>query len=154
MISNILKQKTVNTNYISNNKVSFDFDSTLSRTDVQDYVRSLIKRGFEIWVCTSRFEDCKDYTWRKWDKSCHHDLLKVTSELNIPKERIIFTNMQYKWFKMIELGFNPIFHLDDDFVEINGIQRNLKAVAAVSCIGGGWKQKLEKIIKRNSLNNL
>ena len=46
---------------------------------------------------------------------------------------------------MQEIGFEPLFHLDDDFVELNGINRNLKTVKAISCIGGGWKKKIEKI---------
>lgn len=131
---------------MKNNKVSFDFDSTLSRVDVQDYARSLSNRGFEVWICTSRFENCKDYIWRKFEEDCHKDLRKVATELSIPEERIIFTNMQDKWSKMEELGFEPLFHLDDDYIELNGINRNLKTVKAVSCIGGGWKKKLEKIV--------
>lgn len=131
---------------MKNNKVSFDYDSTLSRKDIQDYAQSLIRRGFEVWICTSRYEDCKDYLWRKNEDDCHKDLNKVALELNIPRERIIFTNMQDKWEKMQEIGFEPLFHLDDDFVELNGINRNLKTVKAISCIGGGWKKKIEKIV--------
>lgn len=48
--------------------------------------------------------------------------------------------------KVQEIGFEPLFHLDDDFVELNGINRNLKTVKAISCIGGGWKKKIEKIV--------
>ena len=137
------KRKTM---LMKNNKVSFDFDSTLSRVDVQDFARSLSNRGFEVWICTSRFVNCKDYIWRKFEEDCHKDLRKVATELSIPEERIIFTNMQDKWSKMEELGFEPLFHLDDDYIELNGINRNLKTVKAVSCIGGGWKKKLEKIV--------
>lgn len=131
---------------MNNVKVSFDFDSTLSRTDIQDYAKTLILRGFEVWVCTSRYENCSDYLWRRWEKDCHEDLKKVISELGIPWERVIFTNMQDKWYKMQELGFNPLFHLDDDSIELNGINRNLKTTKAISCTGGGWKKKLEKIV--------
>lgn len=66
--------------------------------------------------------------------------------MGIPKDRIIFTNMQDKWYKMQEIGFSPLFHLDDDFLELNGINRNLKTVKAITCTGGGWKKKLEKIV--------
>ena len=132
---------------MKNNKVSFDFDSTLSRTDVQDYARSLVSRGFEVWICTSRYQNCKDYLWRKFEgEECNKDLRKVASDLGIPEEKIIFTNMQDKWYKMQELGFEPLFHLDDDFIELNGINRNSKTIKAISCVGGGWKKKLEKIV--------
>lgn len=58
----------------------------------------------------------------------------------------VITIDEKKWEKMQEIGFEPLFHLDDDFVELNGINRNLKTVKAISCIGGGWKKKIEKIV--------
>jgi hypothetical protein len=45
-------------------KISFDFDSTLDRKLVQDFAYSLIKRGYEVWILTSRFEDCDNYNWK------------------------------------------------------------------------------------------
>ena len=38
-------------------KVSFDFDGTLSRLDVQKYAKSLIEQGFEVWIVTSRLHE-------------------------------------------------------------------------------------------------
>ena len=38
-------------------KVSFDFDGTLSRKDVQEYAKSLVNSGLEVWIVTSRFDD-------------------------------------------------------------------------------------------------
>jgi hypothetical protein len=38
-------------------KVSFDFDSTLSRDDVQEFTSELINLGFDVWVVTSRFSN-------------------------------------------------------------------------------------------------
>ena len=38
-------------------KVSFDFDSTLSRKDVQSFAKELVDRGLEVWIVTSRFDD-------------------------------------------------------------------------------------------------
>jgi len=38
-------------------KVSFDFDSTLSRKDVQDFAKKLVSEGYEVWIVTSRFDD-------------------------------------------------------------------------------------------------
>ena len=33
--------------------VSFDFDSTLSRKDVQEYAKELLERGIDVWVVTT-----------------------------------------------------------------------------------------------------
>ena len=35
-------------------KVSFDFDGTLSRKDVQDFAIKLVNSGFEVLIFTSR----------------------------------------------------------------------------------------------------
>lgn len=44
--------------------VTFDFDSTLSRQDVQDYATSLIKKGFDVWVLTSRYDELHKHRYR------------------------------------------------------------------------------------------
>jgi hypothetical protein len=36
--------------------VTIDFDSTLSRRDVQEYAVELIGRGVDVWVLTSRYD--------------------------------------------------------------------------------------------------
>ena len=38
-------------------KVSFDFDGTLSRKDVQNFAKSLVNTGYDVWIVTSRFDD-------------------------------------------------------------------------------------------------
>lgn len=130
------------------NQVSFDFDSTLSRVDVQDYARSLINKGYEVWILTSRFEKCTDYLWYKESlgEHCHQDLYTVANELSIPEERIIFTNMADKAYIILERGdFNPIWHLDDDYIELNQIFRKTKC-KAISVVSSSYKKKCNKIL--------
>jgi len=136
-------------------QVSFDFDSTLSKQHVQDYAFSLINKGIEIWILTSRFQNPLDYTWNK-NINIHDDLFKVTEKLNIPKERIIFTNMIGKWeyleqpHKFEIKNFNPIFHLDDDYIELNQINKYTK-VKAISVINSNYKKKCNKIIENEQI---
>jgi len=40
---------------INDIKVSFDFDATLSRYDVEEYATELIQRNIDVYICTSRF---------------------------------------------------------------------------------------------------
>lgn len=133
-------------------QVSFDFDSTLSKQHVQDYAFSLINKGYEIWILTSRYKNCSDYIWHKdYMNPCHEDLYKVTEKLNIPKERIIFTNMKGKWeylkqpYKFGIENFKPIFHLDDDYIELNEINKYTD-VKAISVISSNFKNKCNKIL--------
>jgi hypothetical protein len=127
-------------------QVSFDFDSTLSRNDVQDYARSLINKGFEVWILTSRYEDCFLYPWYKGvtDEHCHQDLYVVANELNIDPERIIFTNMADKADTILKRDdFNPVWHLDDDYIELNIIHKKT-TTKAFSVVSSSYKKKCNK----------
>jgi len=80
-------------------RVSFDFDSTLNRKDIEDFAFSLIRKGIEVWVCTSRDHEDNQPDWiisGTISKRGNDDLYKVTDKLKIPRERIIFTNHQFK----------------------------------------------------------
>ena len=129
-------------------QVSFDFDNTLSRKDVQDYAQSLINKGFEIWILTSRFEECSQYPWYKEGigEYCHQDLYTVTNILGIPDNRVIFTNMKDKAEYILEISnFNPIWHLDDDYIELNIIQRKTEC-KPISVVSSSYKKKCNKVL--------
>ena len=130
-------------------RVSFDFDSTLSLKSVQDYAVSLITKGYDLWVVTSRLPDYSDPNWKirgmlvPIDNS---DLFEVTDRLGINRDQIIFTSHRIKSEVMNEMGLEFLFHLDDDWVEINHINRETKT-KGISCFGtSGWKQKCNKIL--------
>jgi hypothetical protein len=113
-------------------KVSFDFDDTLSRHDVQDLANDLINQGIEVWIVTSRFTE-----ERSGNKFDNKDLFKVAEKLNIPKERIVFTNTNPKadFFD----GKDFLWHLDDDEWELIEINSRTEVKALDSYIIG-WKQ--------------
>lgn len=77
-------------------KVSFDFDSTLSRKCVQDYAQELIFRGFEVHIVTSRFEKAALNRSNSYNNA---DLFDVAERLGIPKEEFILqmvpTNLDF-----------------------------------------------------------
>lgn len=105
-----------------NRKVSFDFDSTLSRKDVQSFAKELISKSIDVWICTSRFSD-ENIPHNNWNNS---DLFNVANELGISKDKIIFTNMWDKWTMLKEQGF--IFHLDDESWELFLINKHTKTI--------------------------
>lgn len=133
--------------------VSFDFDSTLSLKSVQDYAESLINKGFEVWIITSRVPDGSDPKWKirgMWVPIDNSDLFEVSDRLGIKREHIVFTSHELKSEKINELGIPFIFHLDDDWVELNHINRETRT-KGVSCFGtSGWKQKCNKILKNDN----
>lgn len=135
-------------------KVSFDFDSTLSRRVVQDFAVKLINMGYEVWIVTSRFDDDpkkmtdKHPSWMQafQVEGTNDDLRQVADGLGIPSERIVYTNMELKadYFK----GKDFVMHLDDDWVEINHINSKT-SVRGISVFGNTvWKQKSIKILQK------
>ena len=123
-------------------KVSFDFDSTLSRKCVQDYAQELIFRGFEVHIVTSRFEKAALNRSNSYNNA---DLFGVAERLGIPKERIHFTNGANKsWFFKENPDF--LFHLDNDFLELEDIQR-ISKIKAISCwTNPNWIKKCARVI--------
>jgi len=128
-------------------RVSFDFDSTLDRVQVQDYARSLVNKGYEVWIITSRHPEDTDPKYKvngAWVPIDNSDLFEVSDRVGIKREHIVFTSHELKSEKINELGIPFIFHLDDDWVEINHINRETKT-KGVSCFGtSGWKNKCKK----------
>lgn len=123
------------------NKVSFDFDSTLSRKKIQDYAAELIRRGFELWICTSRC-DVENAPNKEWND----DLFEVADILGIKREHIIFTNYANKSEFLTD---DFIFHLDDDWIELSFIKTDTK-VTGISCFGNkNWKKDCNNSIKNN-----
>lgn len=82
-------------------KVSFDFDSTLELSVVQDFARKLVKNNIEVWCVTSRF-DTKTYNngfikpYREDILEVNRDLIEVLNNLKIPLNRLKYTNMANK----------------------------------------------------------
>ena len=46
------------------NIVTFDFDGTLSRADVQEYALELISKGVDVWVVTSRYDELQKHRYQ------------------------------------------------------------------------------------------
>jgi hypothetical protein len=126
-------------------KVSFDFDSTLSRTDVQDFAKELVFNGYDVHITTSRIDTeqaIKNGWW--WVKANNEELYEVAEDCGIKKENIKFTAMVDK-IKVLE-GGGFIFHLDDDEVELD-----LISASSDDCVGvwvelKGWREICENIL--------
>jgi hypothetical protein len=126
-------------------KVSFDFDSTLSRDDVQEFASDLIDLGFDVWVVTSRFNDktADEKNWW-WVKKNNKELYDICEKLNIPKENIVFTEMVDKIEFLKDKGF--LFHLDDDELEIEFIEESGDSCKGIWVELKDWKEKCKMII--------
>lgn len=133
-------------------KVSFDFDSTLSRKDVQEFVKELVNDGHEVWIVTSRFSDekGKEINWH-WVLGKNQRLFDVAEECGIKKENIQFTCMGSK--SLFLEGKDFVFHLDDDDIELMDIHESNKFTGGkcfpVHVEHFEWKETCKDILNRN-----
>jgi acid phosphatase class B len=97
------------------NKVSFDFDDTLSTKRGQDIAKRLISEGKTVYIVTRRQETASE------------EVYKIADELGIPKSRVHFTNGELKWKTIKRLGIDT--HYDNNENEVNKIRENTDAKA-------------------------
>lgn len=101
-------------------KVSFDFDSTLSTEEVQEYAKELISRGIDVWVVTTRWDENHKHKYfhkgSKQIENAHKELWEIVDRLGIPRWKVRFTNMEWKHKYLTGAGF--LWHLDDNREEI------------------------------------
>lgn len=129
-------------------KVSFDFDSTLSRKDVQVFAKQLVDEGHEVWIVTSRFDDesAMSKNWH-WIKGQNQRLFDVANECGIKMENIKFTCMESKSIFIKDKGF--IFHLDDDDIELMEILESKDKCRPIHVDHFEWKETCRNILKNN-----
>lgn len=91
-------------------KISFDFDGCLSLKSVQEVAQSLIEKGHEVWIVTSRFDNLKRLQYP--DLNTNEDIFKIAQKVGIPFHRIGFTNQLPKWMFLNPGRFD--MHIDDN----------------------------------------
>lgn len=124
--------------------VSFDFDKTLSKPEVQRYAKRLIAKGIDVWVVTARYDDLHLHLWpmsHGWDNS---DLWAVVDAVGIPRWKVRFMNMQGK-YKFL-FATRVIWHLDDDPNELYEIEHCDTTVQGISVLDNDWKEKCDRLL--------
>jgi len=120
-------------------KVSIDFDGTLTRYAVKEFVKRLVSKKYEIHILTSRYKESVS------EPNINNDLYEIVTEIGIRRDHIQFTNQEPK-FKFLDE--NCIFHLDDDWIEIKKINKETK-VKAISVFGNGnWQNDCLNLIDK------
>lgn len=129
-------------------KVSFDFDSTLSRRDVQEFAKQLVISGLEVWIVTSRFDDvtAMSKNWH-WIKGQNQKLFDIAEDCGIKKENIHFTCMASK--STFLSGKEFLFHLDDDEIELMEILESGDRCFPVNVDHFEWKETCKNILQNN-----
>lgn len=125
-------------------KVSFDFDGTLSEPVVQEYAQELIARGVEVWVVTTRWDENHKHKYPM--NATLDDLWEVVDKLNIPRWRVRFTCMQWKYTYLDGTQF--VWHLDDNETEFDYARKHQCNVPMVWVEQKTWKEKCEELLNK------
>ena len=129
--------------------VSFDFDQTLSREDVQAYAKELIERGVNVWICTSRYR-------QERVEGFNNDIFKVAAKLGINPDMIVFTDAEEKGEYLEELWDGKVailWHLDDCNHELNNIHDNCYTYP-VDVKEKDWKAQCESFFKSKAVDRI
>ena len=131
-------------------KVSFDFDSTLSRRDVQLFAKELVAEGHEVWIVTSRQSNEDAALADPWMKDrvirSNKKLFRVADNVGIKREHIVFCNFAVKLASIAGQGFT--FHLDDDPDELVEILFSTDACKAINVEHSEWEMDCRNIINK------
>lgn len=121
-------------------KVSMDFDGTLDRADVQDYVAGLIGLEVDVHILTDREPEDEN----EIDFIDNSDLWDVVNQLAIPVKNVRFTSYLPKADWLVDSG--TILHLDDQEIELKKID-DLTLVIPVDVKKPGWEERCDEILK-------
>lgn len=114
-------------------KFSFDFDSTLTQKNVKAFAKHLIAISHDVIIVTTRKSD-RD----------NGDLWKVCSEIDLNPNKVFFTNMRDKFETINKL--KPFIHYDDDWIELNQINKFTNTVAISVWKTNSWLYKTKRIV--------
>ncbi len=110
--------------------ISFDFDETLSKPDVQEVAKSLIERGYNVIITTTRL-----------DSKNNSDLDNVADFLGI--KSVTYTNYEDKHLHLRDKGVD--IHIDNDKIELFLIQQYTK-VEPIDVNNKNWVFLLNELL--------
>ena len=95
-------------------KVSIDYDDTLSTDKGKELAKKLLKEGKDVSIITRRQADQLD------------EVRKTADELGIPQDKVHATDGKLKWETIKKLGIER--HIDNNSKELEAIAKNLPNV--------------------------
>ena len=118
-------------------QISVDFDGTLDRKDVQEYIRALLAMDIEVYVITAREPE------NGVDIIDNSDLWDVVNDLGIKPFNVWFTSYtdKYEYMK----GSAIVLHIDDDSHELKMIWEKT-SVIPVNVTKPDWKDRCDLIL--------
>lgn len=126
-------------------KIAIDFDKTLTRLDVQEFVQELISKGVDVYVLTYRYDNANFYKYNGiYQPYDNIDLWEVVERLGLSR-KVIFTNCQPKSEYLNMTGDFKLL-LDDDYRVMKDLTHNSKVIP-IQVNSPSYKKKINKILE-------
>ena len=128
-------------------KITVDFDKTLTRKDVQEFIKYLKSLGVEVHVLTYRYDSAHYYLYGDLypETVNNHDLWDICESLDLHRN-VIFTNCKPKSEYLNSVG-NILLHIDDDKRVMNDLIQNSKTLP-IQVRSSSYKKKVLKLINK------
>lgn len=121
---------------ITNKKISFDFDGTLSdefdgklnkqKDEIQSILKQYMEMGNDVYIVTKRHSP-QNGTMGKVNE--HIDVLMLASKLGISGKNVIFTDRKLKAEKLMEMEVDVHFENGDyELHYLNSFNHNINVV--------------------------
>lgn len=133
--------------------ISFDFDGTMSdhfdgqkninKESIQRLFQQLYADDdFDVYIITRRYGP--EYPLEGKGNEAN-EVIELLNKLNtlLPKEKIIFTNREYKYYFIHNLEID--IHIDDEFRERELINKFTKG-SAVDATSPNWKNEFDELL--------
>lgn len=117
-LRNIGKEIAIKKNLFVGEKVSIDFDDTLSTDRGKELAKRLLSEGKDLHIVT-----------RRQERTASKEVYDVAKEVGIDRNKVHFTNGQLKWKTLQRLGI--VTHYDNNPDEINAIKVNTTGIRAI-----------------------
>lgn len=119
-------------------RVSFDFDGTLTRPDIQAFAKGLSSKGLEVWICTNRFQD----------NGGNDDLIKIARDVGVAHVKFCGYEDKWKFFKQHYF----LFHLDDNFQIAKDIDEKTDTIGICMFGNSLWRLRCTDLLKRLNID--
>lgn len=134
-------------------KISFDFDGTLNEhffgdeNPQEDEIKKLFVElcnndEFDVYIITRRFGPEDSDKGLKDEHTTVFNMLKILN-IELPKEKVLFTNRKYKFSLINKLGID--IHLDDDIKE-HQLIRKFSSGSSVDVQQPDWRKEFDGLL--------
>jgi len=115
--------------------ISFDYDATLSRADVQEFAKHLKSLGHRLIICTNRYSN-----------KSNDDLKAVAKELGIKSHNIFYCEMLGK-HRFLSKAMQIAVHADDDWIDCDLVAQEC-GIPTVKMFGNpNWREEILSYLK-------